>query len=53
MDIAKFTQATIQDLVTYVTAKKRGSSHWVDRVLDEKLEQLERCGVKAEIRAIQ
>ena len=53
MDIAKFTQATIQDLVTYVMAKNRGSSHWVDRVLDEKLEQLERCGVRAEIRTVQ
>jgi len=53
MDIAKFTQATIQDLVTYVLAKNRGSSHWVERVLDEKLEYLELCGVKAEIRMVQ
>jgi len=53
IDVARFTEATIQDLLTYVTARNRGSSHWVDRVLDEKLEQLERCGVGAEIRAIQ
>jgi len=53
MDVAKFTEVTIQDLVTYVAAKNRGSSHWVGRVLDEKLEHLERCGVKAEIRELQ
>ena len=53
MDVARFTEATIQDLVTYVSAKNRGSYHWADRVLDEKLELLERCGVTAEIRVIQ
>ena len=53
MDVAKFTDATIQDLVTYVSAKNRGSSHWGDRVLDEKLEYLELCGITAEIRAVQ
>ncbi len=53
MDVARFTEATIQDLVTYVSAKNRGSYHWADRMLDEKLGQLELCGVKAEIRAIQ
>ncbi len=53
VDVAKFTESTIRDLETYVAAKNRGSNHWVDRVLDEKIEQLERCGVKAEIRAIQ
>ena len=53
MDVARFTEVTIQDLVTYVAAKNRGSSHWVGTVLDEKLQYLERCGVKAEIREIQ
>lgn len=53
MDVARFTEATIQDLVTYVSAKNRGSSHWVKKVLDEKLELLERCGVEAEIRSVQ
>ena len=52
-DISKFAEATIQDLVTYVAAQNRGSNHWVDRVLDEKLEHLELCGITAEIRAIQ
>ncbi len=52
MDVAKFAEATIRDLLTYVAAKNRGSYHWVDRVLDEKLEQLELCGVKAEIREL-
>ena len=54
VDVARFTEATIQDLVSYVSARNRGSGqHWVDSVLDEKLEQLECCGVKAEIRTIQ
>ncbi len=53
MDVVRFTEATIQDLLTYVTARNRGSSHWVDMVLEEKLEQLERCGVLVEIRRIQ
>jgi len=53
MDVARFTESTIRDLVTYVSAKNKGSSHWGDRVLDEKLEQLECCGVKVEIRTIQ
>ena len=53
MDVARFTEATIRDLVTYVSAKNKGSFHWGDRVLDEKLEQLECCGVKVEIRTIQ
>jgi len=51
--VSKFTESTIRDLVTYVSAKNRNSYHWVNRVLDEKIELLERCGVKAEIRAIQ
>jgi len=53
MDVARFTEATIRDLVTYVAAQNMGSYHRVDRMLDEKLELLKRCGVMAEIRAIQ
>ncbi len=53
MDVSKFIESTIQDLVTYVAARNRDSYHWVNRVLDEKLELLERCGVMAEFRAIQ
>jgi len=53
MDVARFTEATIRDLVTYVAAQNMGSYHWVDRMLDEKLELLKRCGVRAEIRPIQ
>ena len=52
IDAAKFAQATIRDLLNYVEAKNRGTRHWVDRVLGEKLRQLELCGVKAEIRRI-
>ena len=53
MDISRFIEGSIQDLVAYVSAKNRGSPHWGDRVLDEKFEQLELCGVKAEIRELQ
>ena len=53
MDVSKFTEGTIQDLITYVSARNGGSSYWVDKVLDEKLEQLGLCGVKAEIRELQ
>ncbi len=53
VDVAKFTESTIQDLVTYLAAKNRDSYHWVDRVLDEKLEYLELCGITAEIRSVQ
>jgi len=52
-DVQRFVDSTIRDLLVYVTAKNRGSGHWVERVLDEKLEQLELCGVTAEIRTIQ
>jgi len=52
-DAEKFAEATIQDLLTYIVTKNRGSGHhWVKRILDEKLERLQRCGVKVQIRAI-
>ncbi len=54
IEVAKFIEATIQDLVSYMSAQNRGSAqHWADGVLDEKLEQLALCGVEAEIRTIQ
>ena len=52
-DVQRFVDSTIRDLLVYVMAKNRGSGHWVERVLDEKVGQLELCGVNAEIRAIQ
>ncbi len=52
-DVQRFVDSTIRDLLVYVIAKNRGSGHWVERVLDEKLEQLERCGVLAKIRELQ
>ncbi len=52
-DPEKFAEATIQDLLTYIVTQNRGSGHhWVKRILDEKLERLQRCGVKAQIRAL-
>ncbi len=53
IDVAKFAEVTIKDLVSYIAAKNRGASHhWVERILDEKLEYLKICGVKAEIRKL-
>jgi len=53
MDIDIFIVRTLQDLASYVSAANRGSKHWVATLLDEKIEGLERCGVKAEIRKVQ
>ncbi len=53
VDLDEFIETTVRDLVTFVSARNRGSYHWVDRVLDEKVGQLELCGVTAEVRAIQ
>ncbi len=52
-DISKCIERTIQDLVTYIVSKNRGSSIWVERMLDEKLKYLELCGTTAEIRSLQ
>jgi len=52
-DPNKFIETTLGDLASYVEAESSGSRHWVRNLLKEKLEHLERCGVKAEIRTIQ
>ena len=53
-DVAKFAERTIGDLLSYISAQNRGAAHhWVEHILDEKLEYLEQCGVKAEIRKLQ
>ncbi len=53
IDVAKFAEVTIKDLVSYIAAKNRGAAHhWAERILDEKLEHLKLCGVKAEIRRL-
>ncbi len=52
-DAEKFAEATIQDLLTYIVTQNRDSGHhWVKRILDEKLERLQRCGVKVQIREV-
>lgn len=53
-DVAKFAERTIEDLLSYITAQNRGAAHhWVEHILDEKLEYLKICGVKAEIIKVQ
>jgi len=53
VDPNRFIETTLGDLAAYVEAENNGCRHWVRNLLDEKLEHLECCGVKAEIRAIQ
>ena len=53
-DVAKSAERTIEDLLSYITAQNKGAAHhWVEQILDEKLERLKLCGVKAEIRKLQ
>ena len=53
-DVAKFAERTIGDLLSYISAQNRGAAHhWVERILNEKLEYLKICGIKAEIRKLQ
>jgi len=52
-DVEAFIASAIRDLLRYVSAENNGSRHWVRDLLDEKLERLQLCGVKAEIRSIQ
>jgi len=52
-DVEAFVTTTIRDLLIYVSAENSGSRNWVRDLLDEKLERLELCGVKAEIRCVQ
>jgi hypothetical protein len=50
----RFVDATLDDLASYVAARNAGSSgHWVEDLLDEKIEQLRLCGVNVEIREVQ
>jgi hypothetical protein len=53
VDPPRFVEATVEDLAAYVDDKNRGSSHWADDLLDEKLQYLRLCGVNAEIRETQ
>jgi len=52
-DPNKFIETTLGDLESYVEAESCGSRHWVKNLLKEKLDYLECCGVRAEIRELQ
>ena len=52
-DPNKFIETTLGDLAAYVVAENNGSQHRLRTLLKEKLDHLECCGVKAEIRTIQ
>jgi len=53
VDPNRFIETTLGDLAAYVLAENNGAQHWVRNLLKEKLDYLECCGVRAEIRAIQ
>ncbi len=49
-DASRFIEATLADLAVYVAAKNRGGSrHWVERLVEEKVENLAACGIEAGI----
>ena len=53
LDPDRFIDATLGDLAAYVAAKNHDKRHWVENLLEEKLEQLELCGITAEIVIVQ
>ncbi len=53
LDPDRFIDATLGDLAAYVAAKNHGKRHWIENLLEEKLEQLELCGITAEIVIVQ
>lgn len=53
LDPDRFIDATLGDLAAYVAARNHGKPHWVEDLLKEKLDQLELCGVVAEIVTVQ
>ena len=53
VDVSKFAEATIVDLVVYMAAKNARKKNWMKPLIDEKLAYLRLCGVEAEIRPLQ
>ena len=53
VDPNRFIEATLADLAVYVAAENKGSRHWIKDLLEEKLRQLEKCGLKVEIEEVQ
>jgi len=53
-DIPKFVEGTINDLMVFLESRNAGRRHhWMDLLIDEKVEQLKLCGVTVEIRALE
>ncbi len=49
-DASRFIEATLADLAVYVAAKNKGEArHWMENLLEEKLEHLRLCGIEVEI----
>jgi len=51
VDPQRFLDTTLADLEAYVAAKNKGSAkHWMENLLEEKLEHLRLCGIEVEIK---
>jgi len=48
-----FIARSLEDLAVWVEAQNRGAGHWMENLLDEKIERLRLCGVIVEVRRIQ
>ena len=53
VDPNRFIETTLGDLAVYVAAKNHGKRPYVENLLEEKLEQLELCGITAKIVIVQ
>ena len=49
VDHGRFVETTLGDLEVYVSAKNRGSRHWAERLVEEKIANLAACGIEAGI----
>ncbi len=53
VDPQRFLDTTLADLEAYVAAKNKSEAkHWMENLLEEKLEHLRLCGIEVEIRKV-
>jgi hypothetical protein len=53
VNVEKFLDATLADLAACVSSRNAGKKHWAEKLLDEKLEAIGACGIKAKIVEVQ
>ncbi len=49
VDPGRFVETTLGDLELCVSARNRGSRHWAERLVEEKIANLAACGIEAGI----